>query len=174
MRARTIAALILVTALTVPAEGQCQPRWMAGDGVPGANADVNAIAGYDDGTGPALYIGGRFTLAGDADASCIARWDGSRWHALGAGVAGAGPGFGPAVNALAVYGGRLIAGGSFESAGGQATSAVAAWNGSGWMLLGPPPADVSINALAGDGRGLTAGGERPPGAGPQAEAASSA
>jgi hypothetical protein len=40
------------------------------------------------------------------------------------------------VTALTVYDGKLIAGGSFTSAGGAAASRVVSWDGSGWSTLG--------------------------------------
>ena len=46
------------------------------------------MAVFDDGTGPALYVGGMFTAAGGAPASRIARWDGIVWSALGDGLNG--------------------------------------------------------------------------------------
>ncbi len=39
----------------------------------GVNGRVNAFATFDDGSGPALYVGGDFTRAGGAPASNIAK-----------------------------------------------------------------------------------------------------
>ena len=50
------------------------------------NGMVLALTVFDDGSGPALYAGGRFTTAGGLPANNIARWSGSSWSALGAGV----------------------------------------------------------------------------------------
>src|SRR5690606_20243257 len=47
---------------------------------------VSALAIFDDGTGPGLYAGGRFTAAGGIPANNIARWTGAAWVPLGAGV----------------------------------------------------------------------------------------
>ena len=41
---------------------------------------------FDDGSGPALYVGGDFTTAGGVAANHIAKWDGSSWSALGSGM----------------------------------------------------------------------------------------
>src|SRR5215831_15781333 len=49
---------------------------------------VSALAVYDDGTGPALCVGGMFVTAGDVGALSIARWDGAQWSALGIGMSG--------------------------------------------------------------------------------------
>ncbi len=68
-----------------------------GGGVTGdASAVVNVLTVLDDGTGPALYAGGRFTNAGGVSVSNIARWDGTNWTAVGAG-------FDDTVRALAVH-----------------------------------------------------------------------
>jgi len=91
---------------------------------------------FDDGGGPALYVGGTFTTAGGLPASGIARWDGSGWSALTSGLGG----FSPSVWALAVYeddsGAALYAGGTFTTAGGASANRIARWDASGWSALG--------------------------------------
>jgi hypothetical protein len=78
-----------------------------------------------------LVAGGAFTAAAGTAAPGIARWNGSTWSGLGAGLAG-----GP-VRALAVTEmGEVIAGGSFTEAGGVAASRVARWSGGRWHALG--------------------------------------
>jgi hypothetical protein len=55
----------------------------------------------------------------------IARWDGSAWSPLGAGIGGG------LVHALAVMpDGQLVAAGNFTHAGGQSVGSIAQWNGS--------------------------------------------
>lgn len=113
-------------------------------GVPPAAAGIqvpigSALEVFDDGGGPALYAGGRFTTAG-AVAGCnsIARWDGANWSPLGAGIAG--PPFTADVTSLAVWddgtGPALYAGGFFATAGGIAANNIARWNGVTWSPLG--------------------------------------
>ena len=58
--------------------------WTAVGG--GTNYQVDALTVYDDGGGPALHVGGQFTMAGDVDANKVAKWDGSSWAALGSGM----------------------------------------------------------------------------------------
>ncbi|MSR64037.1 MAG: hypothetical protein EXS08_16565 [Planctomycetes bacterium] len=71
--------------------------WSAlGGGVTGGSASVYDLAVYDDGSGPALYVGGFFSMAGPIAARYIAKWDGSSWAALGSGM-------NSYVYALAVY-----------------------------------------------------------------------
>ena len=41
---------------------------------------------FDDGSGPALYVGGFFTTRAAQSANRIAKWDGASWSALGSGI----------------------------------------------------------------------------------------
>ncbi len=55
--------------------------------VPGANltdSTVSSLRSLDDGTGPALYAAGKFTLAGITGTVPVIRWDGISWSAVGA------------------------------------------------------------------------------------------
>lgn len=89
-----------------------------------------------------VYVGGDFTIAGTTTANSIARWDGSRWHALGIGVNGT-------VNAIAIAkNGTVYAGGSFTLAGGAMANAIAQWNGFQWRSLNNNQAHARIYALA--------------------------
>lgn len=97
-----------------------------------------------------LIVGGDFTEAGGTSASRIARWDGSAWHPLGAGVAQASPsGNAAGPYALGVYGGELFVTGNFLLAGGAPARGIARWNGSGWASLGTGLG--SANNSAGEG-----------------------
>jgi hypothetical protein len=44
------------------------------------------LAEFDDGDGPMLYVAGRFSSIAGVPAANIARWTGSQWQALGAGI----------------------------------------------------------------------------------------
>jgi trimeric autotransporter adhesin len=137
----------------------------------GVNGQVRALAVFDDGkgSGPALYAGGFFTTAGGVPASCIAKWDGESWAAVGS---GASQGVNSTILTLAAVdhedgqGARLYAGGVFTTAGGLAANRVAAWNGSVWSSLGVGPANgVNDHARAmamfddGTGPALYVGGD---------------
>ncbi len=99
----------------------------------GAPVSVSAMAVFDDGAGPALYIGGGFTAVNWSPAKGVAKWTGSGWTALGTGMNGA-------VRALRVYddgeGPALYAAGAFQQAGGVPASCVAKWDGRVWSALG--------------------------------------
>ena len=62
-------------------------------------------------------------------ATRVARWDGSAWQALGAGIQGA------QVSCLASYGGKLYVGGSFTTAGIGAAENLAVWDGGVWTAI---------------------------------------
>jgi hypothetical protein len=94
-----------------------------------------ALATFDDGRGPALYVAGSF----DQPENGIARWDG-QWKGLGTGLIGL---FGPGLltgRSLLVHddgsGPALYVGGSFHSAGGAAVQNIARWRSSEWTDVG--------------------------------------
>jgi trimeric autotransporter adhesin len=134
-----------------------------GDGVenfPPVTAEVWALLGFDDGSGdgPALFVAGRFFIAGGEPASHIATWDGQAWSTPGSGV-------GDRVKALAVFddgsGPALYAGGWFTTAGGVEVNRVAKWDGEEWSSIGAEM-DGVVEALTvfddGSGPALYVGG----------------
>lgn len=142
--------------------------WSALSGPFGDRLDNRALAlaVFDDGTGPALFVAGWFTEAGGVPAENIARWDGDEWSALGTFSP---PGFQRRINSLAVLddgtGPALYAGGDFASAGGVAARNVARWDGTAWSALRGPAGNgtnsevVSLGSLEkGPRRELYAGG----------------
>jgi hypothetical protein len=101
-------------------------------------AEVNALAVFDDGDGPALCAGGRIR-AGNDPANHIAKWDGQAWSSLGNGTNwvrirvvrrraltvfddGRGPG--------------LYVGGNFSTRRSDQRGNIAAWSGHSWRPLG--------------------------------------
>lgn len=58
-----------------------------GSGVGSVVTDVvYALEVWNDGTGDALYVGGRFATAGGVVCNNIAKWNGATWSALGTGL----------------------------------------------------------------------------------------
>lgn len=107
------------------------PLGAAGSGIDNAGglAMVNALTVYEG----ELIVAGQFDQAGGIAANHIARWNGSSWSALGAGLSSSST---SGAEALLVHGGDLIVGGWFNQAGGQVANAIARWNGSQWSTMG--------------------------------------
>ena len=94
--------------------------------------------------GSDLYVTGTFESVGGLPASNIARWDGSRWSALGTGIQGSGL-------ALTVLGSTLYVGGALHQAGELYASNIAAWDleTETWSAVGSVPTyDGKVLALA--------------------------
>lgn len=110
--------------------------------------------------GTDLYAGRFFTDAGGVNVSCIAKWNGTNWSALGAGVDDLN--YLPQVTALAVNGNDLFAGGAFTKAGNVSAAHVARWDGVSWSALGGGLTrffgDIPVAALAVSGGDLLVGG----------------
>ncbi len=112
--------------------------------------------------GDRLIAGGEFEYAGDAITNSVAAWNGVDWETLGP----SGP-YGPGminevaangtapVRALAVFGDKLYAGGSFAYAGGLYTRNIASFDGARWSKVGGGVTlDGTVEAVA-DFQGLT-------------------
>ena len=104
-----------------------------------------------------LLVGGAFGQAGQGpNTRWLARWTGTAWQALGAGVLGntvmygqgtGNSGYGTFALAWAPNG-DLLAGGLFSGAGGNANANnVARWDGTAWQAFGPGLND-RVRALA--------------------------
>jgi hypothetical protein len=102
----------------------------------GLNYHVYAMTVYQD----KLVIGGYPTMAGGLRIRRVALWDGESWTSPGRGVDDFDCPEIPClgwVNALAVYDGSLIVGGSFPSVdGGIPANNIARWDGTQWHAMG--------------------------------------
>jgi hypothetical protein len=119
-----------------------------------------ALCVHDDGTGPALYAAGTFRSAGGALANRIARWRGTQWEPVGAGLGQSSPaaswvgGY-----SLLSHAGRLYVGGTFSLAGESDALNVTMWDGVSFHPLGQglagsaEPTVVSDLMAAEDGSG---------------------
>ncbi|WP_156109046.1 two-component regulator propeller domain-containing protein [Hymenobacter sp. APR13] len=97
-----------------------------------------------------LYAGGDFTTAGGISANNIAKWNGTTWTALGAGLTGTSI---ACVDAVAIdNNGILYAGGGFYLTGGTSVNSIAKWEGTAWTSLGTGISG-NVYALATDGSG---------------------
>lgn len=142
-------------------------------GLVGTDVGANNIARFKDGvwhplangiagavwtleftkSGTELYAGGAFGGAGNVTASNVAKWNGTAWSALGAGLD-------RAVSILKVGpDGNLYAGGEFTKSGDVTVNRVAVWNGVSWSPLGDGFADGRVaNLTFGPDGKLYAGG----------------
>lgn len=135
----------------------------SGNGIQGA---IAAFAVFDDGTGPALYAGGLFTMAGGVPARSVAKWTRSGWAALSSQTTNGTNGFVKSLLAVSTRRGpSLIAAGEFTEAGGVAVGRIAEWDGRSWSTIAGLPSaglDDTVNTLAlfddGLGTALFAGG----------------
>jgi hypothetical protein len=123
-----VLAFALGLAFALPATAA--ERWQKGFHINGLIGDVHDALVYDDGSGRALYLAGVMVYADDVRVNYLARWDGTRFSAVGGGFDGP-------VRALAAFddgsGMALYAGGEFTQAGGQPADSIARWNGTAWQ-----------------------------------------
>ena len=122
-----------------------------GTGIQGSSGNVETMVTYDDGSGPALFVAGSFSNVGGVPAANIAKWNGTSWSALGAGLSAS-------ASSLAAFddggGPALYVGGSFQMAGGQSRPWLARWRNGAWSA--PIPAinsAVASLAVHDDGTG---------------------
>jgi hypothetical protein len=99
----------------------------------GLDAEVFALASFDDGTGADLYVGGYFTHAGSISAARVARLTADGWQTVGGGIQE------NWCSVLYVWddggGDDLYIGGAFGQADNQAMQSIGRWDGSAWSLL---------------------------------------
>lgn len=88
---------------------------------------------------------GSFDTAGGVAVNNIARWDGSSWHALGAGID-----FGGGEDLAVAPNGDVVVSGLFQNAGNQPAINLARWDGSAWSAVLPNglPTVTDIATLA--------------------------
>ena len=145
--------------------------WSAlGSGVFGGFSPfVTSLIVFDDGSGEALYAGGRFDGIGGVSTRNLARWDGTSWSRVGGGLSPTSSLFG--VEAMTVFddgtGPALyVAAHSFFPAGQPATN-VAKWDGQSWTSVGQEIGTGRLTSIAvfddGTGPALHVGGTAMPG-----------
>ena len=123
-----------IGSISTPAATNCQARWVSAFGAqPGSASGIADSLVFDDGGGPELYVAGAFVSIGTTPVTDVARWNGTRWAAVGDGINNG-------VNALAIFddgsGPALYAAGGFTVASGAPVNHVAKWTGSTWLPLG--------------------------------------
>jgi hypothetical protein len=84
--AQAACSLPLLSALAVPAGAQCF-EWSAYEDFDSLShynftTNVYSIAGFDDGSGPTLYVAGTFSGYEGIPSQGIVRWDGAQWSGV--------------------------------------------------------------------------------------------
>jgi hypothetical protein len=106
--------------------------------------------------GSDLYVGGSITTAGGLPAANIAKWDGSKWSAVGTGIPGS-------ILAMAVSGNNLFVGGHFVAGNARF---IAKWDGTNWSNLGSgpgsEPGNFDTTAIVATGNTVYATGQSTP------------
>ncbi|MCK6606246.1 MAG: T9SS type A sorting domain-containing protein [Ignavibacteriaceae bacterium] len=117
----------------------------------GTDGVVYALASDDS----LLYVGGSFSLAGSTTPDSIHTrnaviWTGKKWRYMGGGVNGR-------INTLINAGGRIIAGGEFDTAGSVAAQNIAFYNSGSWSAMGEG-LNAEVNCLTIFQNDIVAGG----------------
>lgn len=151
-----VAGGAFLTAGGTPAAGVARwdgLAWHAlGNGIHNPVYAISSLANGD------LIAGGVFEwvdgsqAGGGTAASRIARWDGSAWSPLGAGMSG------PVHVVAPMPDGTLVAGGNFARAGGVPARSFALWDGSAWIPLAGLDGAATCIVPTSDG-GFLVGGE---------------
>lgn len=113
---------------------------------------------FDDGHGPALYVGGGAGSSGTPPwAGCIVKWNGAAWESVGGGIASIGQSFlqiDKMIGATDANGPALYVTGIFDQAGGVPAHNMAKWDGHAWSDWGGGgPYQTYAMAAIDDGRG---------------------
>ncbi len=114
-------------------------RWV---GSPSNFGTIYCMAVYNG----ELYVGGTIMFIGGKYASGIARWDGSQWRSVRAGITGGWRD----VRSMAVYNDELYIGGNFTGVDSQLCLGVAKWNGTVWSPVGGGVAGGSVGGIVVD------------------------
>ncbi len=126
-------------------------NWVA----PRTGFDFNHVQALLETSDHSLVASGYFTAINGISCTRIAKFDGTTWSPLGAGL-----------NELAraivqMPDGSIVAGGDFTASGGSARSKIARWDGASWLSMGPTfNGPVTALAVGLDGT-LYAGGGFP-------------
>ncbi|MFN0134141.1 MAG: hypothetical protein ACKVW3_16625 [Phycisphaerales bacterium] len=159
-----VGGVLSLGGVQAVAVGQCHHIGWTGDFATPSLGLGNAAAldfrVFDpDGSGPLpaeLVAAGNFITAGGSPANRIARWNGSRWAALGSGLENtANPTFCFA-SALGIWdpdgpgqlNPRLVVAGRFNRAGSVPVLNVAQWDGQNWQAMGQGISAAGIGAFS--------------------------
>jgi hypothetical protein len=116
----------------------------------------HAVVSFDDGSGPAIYVGGGFRFNGETAVHGVARWNGSAWEPVGEGIV-----MYPDAELLAYHDGSrpllLARGRTTDQPSDFSVSGLVAWDGLEWqdlgsrVYLGPAPQQLTFHRIRGEG-----------------------
>ncbi|MFT3686899.1 MAG: GC-type dockerin domain-anchored protein [Phycisphaerales bacterium] len=168
VRRMVVQSVVLLPAsagLALPLQAQCVPEWSAVQVRPfGSGMNVRAAVEWDDGTGPALYLGGDFSILSGTFTTGVTKWDGTKFTSMNCGFfQGNGGQFGT-VSGLTSWDpdgdgpqpSVLVACGDFVFTNGNAftsVSNVAMWDGTSWSPIGGGYEFANPNPQGGGGSG---------------------
>jgi len=123
---------------------------------------------FNDGSGEALYVGGRFNEIGGVPGSAlIGKWDGTQWSKVGEGVFA---GTFSDIECMEIFndgsGNALYCGGWDIGVAGSGNASVVKWDGTKWTMVGQYLGGRTTSLKAwddGSGPALFAGGTAQPG-----------
>ncbi|MFO0858608.1 MAG: hypothetical protein U0640_14775 [Phycisphaerales bacterium] len=120
-----------------------QNAWLPfGSGVGGTHPRNQVFSVLEASNGD-IVLAGNFTVADGVAANSIARWNGSQFFAYGSGITYPSQPFQLAVRALAqMPNGDIVAGGQFDTAGGNVGGRIARWDGATWTRLPQGAGDI--------------------------------
>ncbi len=119
----------------------------------GGTAWIRDLIVYDG----KLIAAGTFDLIDGIPTSGIAMWDGIEWKDMEGGIGPSFSGGHPAVSALMIYAGDLVAGGNCLNLGGALTNNGGRWDGAPWNKYGSGTPQI-VHCLTEFQGGLYAGG----------------
>ena len=133
---------VAASDVDAPANQPCSSGWDARFASLAPNGFVWSVASDSSGN---MYVAGDFTSIGGVSANRIAKWDGTRWSALGTGLNGS-------AYSISISGSNVIVGGSFTTAGGSSANRIARWNGAAWSAYGTGADDTvwSVEVIGSD------------------------
>jgi hypothetical protein len=120
--------------MAAPARAQQTDPWSSAFSRAGVHGSSGVRVTDALSEGDTLWVSGRFDAAGKVYSPGVARWDGTRWHAVGEGVQAMVPG--EAHTRLVRYGADLVVAGEITSAGGTPVDYIAQWDGNAWHPMG--------------------------------------
>jgi hypothetical protein len=154
---RIVALLLIAMLATPPLRAQLLERGPGDENWQGGIVDLDASTVWITSAaaiGDDLYVGGLFSAVDGTPANGIARWDGSRWRAVGAGIDGGIP------VVIAGEGSDLYVGGIISSINRRIANDIAHWDGTQWRTMGESGVGVdgNVSSIVADGDRVFVGG----------------